>query len=57
MDEIHLGLVIGTVVIITMCCVTLGISKVYNSYSHSHLKESRSDQDLASLDKNDIDEH
>jgi len=56
MDEIHLGLVIGTVVVVTMCCVTMGIFKVYNSYSHSHLKESRSDQDLASLDKMALDD-
>lgn len=56
MDEFHVGVLIGTVVIITMCCVTVGMTKVYNSYKHSHLKESRSDQDLASLDKMAMDD-
>ena len=56
MDEIHTGVVIGTVLVVSMCCVSLGVWRMCQSYTHSHLKESRSDQDLASLDKMALDD-
>ena len=50
MDSLHMGIVIGVSSTFTICCIIIGVYRSCISRSHSYLKESRSDTDLAGLD-------
>jgi hypothetical protein len=51
MDPLNTGIVIGVSSTISLFCILLGIRQCCKSRNHSELKESRSDTDLASLDR------